>query len=128
MATEYAHRFGTTVVVLHKQRESGTETEVTHVVGDVRDRPCLVIDDMISTAGTMAESVEALLGAGARPEMVIAATHGLLLAEAREKLAHAAIREVFVTDTVACPAEEWPQVRVVSVAPVIAAAIRRSIA
>jgi ribose-phosphate pyrophosphokinase len=128
MATSYAHRLQTSVVVLHKRRESGTETRVTHLVGDVRDRPCLVVDDMISTAGTMAESVEALLGAGARPEIVVAATHGLLLEGAREKLSHEAVRGVFVTDTVPLTNRGWPRLRVVSVAPLVAAAIRQFMA
>ncbi|MEW6735215.1 MAG: ribose-phosphate diphosphokinase [Acidobacteriota bacterium] len=67
MATEYAHQLGTSVIVLHKHRESGTETEVTHIVGNVRDRACLIIDDMISTGGTIRESIQALLEAGAQP-------------------------------------------------------------
>ena len=67
MATDYAHRLGSPVAVLHKKRTSGTETDVTHVVGDVRGRPCLIIDDMISTGGTIARAVEALLAAGALP-------------------------------------------------------------
>ena len=125
MATEYAQRLGTSLVVLHKRRESGTETRVTHVVGDVRDRPCLIVDDMISTGGTIAESVEALLGAGARPEVTVAATHGLLLDGARDKLARAGVREVFVTDTVRAAREGWPLLRVISVAPLVAAAFRR---
>ncbi len=125
MASEYAHRLGTSVVVLHKRRASGTETEVTHVVGDVRDRPCLVIDDMISTGGTIARAVEALVAAGARPEIVVAATHGLFVGESRAKLNHEAIREVFVTDSVALNDPSWPHLHVVSVAPLIAGAIRR---
>ena len=125
MATEYAHRLGTSVVVLHKRRASGTETDVTHVVGDVRDRPCLVIDDMISTGGTIARAVEALVAAGARPEIVVAATHGLFVGEARAKLNHEAIREVFVTDSMALNDPSWPHLHVVSVAPLIAGAIRR---
>jgi ribose-phosphate pyrophosphokinase len=125
MATEYARLLGAPVAVLHKERASGVETRITRLVGDVRDRPCLIIDDMISTGGTIAESVEALLGAGARPEIIVAATHGLLLAGAREKLARAVTREVLVTDTVAPPAHDWPQLRVVSVAPLIASALRR---
>jgi ribose-phosphate pyrophosphokinase len=125
MATEFAHRLKTSVVVLHKRRESGTETRVTHLVGDVGDRACLIIDDMISTGGTMAESIEVLLRAGARPEITIAATHGLLLDGARENLSHESVREVFVTDTVALKHKAWPQLRVISVAPLIAEAIRR---
>jgi ribose-phosphate pyrophosphokinase len=127
MATEYARLLGAPVAVLHKERASGVETRITRLVGDVRDRPCLIIDDMISTGGTIAESVEALLAAGARPEIIVAATHGLLLAGAREKLARTVTREVLVTDTVAPPAHDWPQLRVVSVAPLIASALRRSL-
>lgn len=125
MATEYAHRIGTPVVVLHKRRETGTETKVTHLVGDVTGKACLVVDDMISTGGTMAESIEALLAAGARPEITVAATHGLFLPGAREKLAHPAVRRVYVTDTVPVNQKDWPQLRVVSIAPLIAAALQR---
>jgi ribose-phosphate pyrophosphokinase len=125
MATEFAHRLKTSVVVLHKERESGTETKVTHLVGDVRNRACLIIDDMISTGGTMGESIEALLRAGARPEITIAATHGLLLDGARENLSHESVREVFVTNTVAVIGKDGTQLRVVSVAPLIAEAIRQ---
>jgi ribose-phosphate pyrophosphokinase len=125
MATEFAHRLKTSVIVLHKKRESGTETKVTHLVGDVRDRACLIIDDMISTGGTIVESIEVLLAAGARPEITIAATHGLLLDGARENLSHESVREVLVTDTVAQKDRAWPQLRVISVAPLIAEAIRR---
>jgi ribose-phosphate pyrophosphokinase len=128
MATEYARLLGAPVAVLHKERASGAETRVTRLVGDVRDRPCLIIDDMISTGGTIVESVEALLEAGARPEISVAATHGILLAGAREKLTRHETREVLVTDTVAPPAHDWPQLRVVSIAPLIASAVRRFLA
>jgi ribose-phosphate pyrophosphokinase len=125
MATQYAQRLDTSVVVLHKQRKSGTETEVTRVVGDVGDRPCLIIDDMISTGGTLARSIEALLNAGVRPDITIAATHGLFIAGARAKLSHQSIRAVFVTDTVATQETDWRQLQVVSIAPLIAKAIQR---
>jgi len=125
MATEYAQRLGAPVAVLHKRRESGTETRVTHLVGDVRDRPCLIIDDMISTGGTIAESVEALLKAGARPEITVAATHGVFVEGCRDKLSHKAVREVLVTDTISVAGQGWEELKVVSVAPLIASAIRR---
>jgi ribose-phosphate pyrophosphokinase len=128
MATDYARCFGVPVIVLHKRRESGTEAEVTHIVGDVTSRTCLIVDDMISTGGTVAESVAALLEAGARPEIIVAATHGLLLPGARAKLDQPAVREVVVTDTVAVAERNWPQLRVVSLAPLIAAALERFLA
>jgi ribose-phosphate pyrophosphokinase len=127
MATDYAHRLGVPVAILHKRRSSGTETTVTHVVGDVRDRPCLIIDDMISTGGTIARAVEAPLQAGARPEFVVAATHGLFVGDAWATLGHPAIREVVVTDSVV-PVESERRLRVVSLAPLICAAMRHSLA
>ena len=125
-ASEFADCLGAEVVVLQKRRTSGTETEVTHIVGDVRDRACLIIDDMISTGGTIAKSVEALAGAGARPEFIVAATHGLFVGEARRKLSGGRIKEIVVTDTVAVEREGWPGLRVVSVAPLVASAMRNS--
>ena len=73
----------------------------------------------------MRSSIEALLEAGARPEIIIAATHGLMLKGAREKLNHESVRELFITDTVQVIDKDWSQLRVVSVAPLIAAAIRQ---
>ena len=128
LATLYAQRLGVPVVVLHKRRESGTETEVTHVVGDVAGRPCLIVDDIVSAGGTVAESIRALLAVGARPEIVVAATHGVLLAGARDKLDQAGVREVWVTDTVPVDDKDWARVRVVSIAPVIAGALERFLA
>jgi ribose-phosphate pyrophosphokinase len=128
MATEFARRLGTSVIVLHKQRESGDRTRVTNLVGDVRGRACLIIDDMISTGGTMAESIDALLSAGARPEFTIAATHGLLLKGAHQYLGHKSVKEVFVTDTVPVSKKDWPRLHVVSIAPLIATAIRQFMA
>jgi ribose-phosphate pyrophosphokinase len=125
MAAEYAQRVGAPVAVLHKRRESATKTKVTHVVGDVRDRPCLIIDDMISTGGTIAESVEALLEAGARPEITVTATHGVFVEGCREKLGHKAVREVLVTDTIPVADQGWQRLKVVSAGPLIAAFLRR---
>lgn len=123
-ATVYARLLGAPVGVVHKERVSGAETRVMHVVGDVRGKACLIIDDMISTGGTIAGAIAALLAAGARAELFVAATHGLLLRGAREKLDHPAVREVFVTDTIEIT-QPWPRLRVVSVASLLADTIRR---
>ena len=127
MAAEYARRLKAPMAVLHKRREGGARTVVTHLAGDVRGRACLIIDDMISTGGTIVGSVEALLGAGASDEIIVAATHGLLVAGAREKLARKGVRELFVTDTISVEAGDPAWLRVVSVAPLLAAAVARSL-
>lgn len=128
MATRYAQLLDTVVVVLHKQRQSGSRTEVTRIVGDVRDRACLVVDDMITTGGTIAKSIAALLDAGARPHITVAATHGVLVDGWRANLDHEAVRRVLVTDTVSPAGKEWSKLEVVSVAPLIAAAVQRFMA
>lgn len=122
MATEYARRLDAPVAILMKRRDSGSHTETTHLVGDVRGRACLVVDDMISTGGTLVGSIRALRDAGAR-EFHVAATHGLLIGDACARLEAEGVSEVTVTDTVRVPA--WDRLRVVSVAPRIAEAIRR---
>ncbi|RCJ24580.1 phosphoribosylpyrophosphate synthetase [Nostoc sp. ATCC 43529] len=125
MATQYAQKLDSSVVVLHKHRISGTQTEVTRVVGDVKGCACLIIDDMISTGGTLAKSIEALLKAEARPEIIIAATHGLFVKEARAKLSHPSVKAIFVTDSVTPKETDWQQLKIVSIAPLIATTIQR---
>lgn len=125
MAAGYAKCLGLPVIMLHKRRQSGTQTEVTHIVGDVSCRSCLIVDDIVATGGTLAESIGALLRAGARPAIMVAATHGLLLPGAKEKLDHPAVQEVFVSDTVRVVEQDWPRLRVISIAPLIARAMKR---
>jgi ribose-phosphate pyrophosphokinase len=125
LATQYAECLDLPLVVMHKKRVSGSETQITDVTGDVALRACLLVDDVISTGGTILESVKALLEAGARHEIIVAATHGLFVAGAREKLSHPAINELVVTDTVPVTESDLPRIRVISVAPIIAACLER---
>ena len=125
IANEYAHRLACPIVVLHKRRASATETRVTHLIGEVRGRPCVIVDDMISTGGTIAEAIATLLAADAMPDITVVATHGVLVGKARERLSHPAVRRVLVTDTLPVMAHGWPELRVISIAPVIAAALDR---
>ncbi len=126
MATDYAQHLNTSVVLLHKTRETDAETHVTHLVGDVRGRSCLVVDDMISTGGTISEAVGKLIEMGARPGIVVAATHGVLLSSAQAKLTAEAISDVFVTDSIEQRIQAWPHLHIVSVAPLLADAIHRA--
>ncbi len=135
MATEYARRLGAPLAVLHKRREGGAEVVVMHLVGDVRDRPCLIADDMISTGSTIVESARALRNAGALPDISVVATHGLLLDGACERLAASGVRRLFITDSVAgtqrrCVLAQPSQldINVASIAPLLASAIRHQLA
>ncbi|HEX6939529.1 MAG TPA: ribose-phosphate pyrophosphokinase [Longimicrobiales bacterium] len=124
-AAAFGARFGLPFAVLHKRRRSGTAVEIAEVFGDVRGRPCVIVDDMISTGGTIAEAVRALRDAGARPEAVVVATHGVLSGPARERLSALALRDLVLTDTIAIDPQAWPAAHVVSIAPLLADAIRR---
>ena len=127
MATDYADRLGAPVVVVHKIRTSGDRTQVIRIVGDVRNRHCLIVDDMISTGGTLANGIHALIDAGARAPIFIAATHALLLPGSKSTLATSDVGAVFVTDTIKPSEPAWPGLEVVSVAPLLALAIRKNI-
>jgi ribose-phosphate pyrophosphokinase len=127
MAAEYAQCLRLPVTVLHKRR-SGSNVKVTHVIGDVSNRACLIIDDMIATGDTVSESVRALLAAGARPEFTVATTHSLFRSGAREKLEHPSVRAVYTTDAVPIPENGWRKLHVVSIAPLIAKALAGLIA
>jgi ribose-phosphate pyrophosphokinase len=123
-AMEYSRQLDAPVVVLHKRRQSDVALEITHVVGDVRGRPCLIIDDMISTGGTLARAIDALFREGATEPILIAATHGPLLDDARRKLDYPTVKRVLVTDTIGASISDWPGWRIVSVSELLATAIR----
>jgi ribose-phosphate pyrophosphokinase len=99
-------------------------SEPLGLIGDVRDRRCVVVDDMIDTGGTIANAAAALQRAGAA-DIVAVATHALFSPPARQRLDESAISEVIVTDTLPLdPAGRPARLTVVSVAPMIAASIR----
>ena len=125
MATQYANRLGLPVVIIHKRRRSPEETEIAHVVGEVRGKQPIIIDDMITTGGTINRSVLALLDKGAKPEIFVAATHPILVGRALEYLSHPAIKQVVVTNTVPVAGKELAGLIEVSVGPLIASALER---
>ncbi len=111
------------MAMLAKRRTGPTETEVTYVIGKVKRQRPIIIDDIVSTGGTIRRGVDALVEAGARPEAVVMATHAVLSGPARENLAHPAIERVVFADTI--PLEDAGGYVVLSTAPLLAEAIRR---
>lgn len=124
LAVEYGRRIGVPTAICHKERVSSSEVRVARITGEVGGRSCAIIDDMITTGGTIAECARALMAAGARAPLVVAATHGVLVGGAREKLHAAGVDHLFVTDSVAGAEGTMPPTTVVSVAPLLARAVR----
>jgi ribose-phosphate pyrophosphokinase len=117
---------GVPLAFIHKTRDKTRPNEVAanRVVGEVEGRCCILVDDMIDTGGTIAKATEALLADGAS-DVVIAATHGVLSGPAVERLSTCGAREVIITNTLPIPDEKrFPQLTVLSIAPVIARAVR----
>ena len=126
LACRYAQRLDLPMAVVHKVRSGPSDVTAERLVGDVSDRRPLIVDDMICTGATVAAARDALLQAGARPDMLVAATHAVCAPGWRRAFAHPAIRQVLMTNTVAADDEtEDERIQCVSVVPLLAEAIRR---
>ncbi|GEM_PF-4545 len=127
-ADTYARMLNLPIAILHKRRSSSREVEIAAVVGDVRGKVPVIVDDIIATGGTIARAVATLVEAGARPEAWVVATHGVLTGDAPKNLNHPHIREVVVTDTIEISDEKraaMPTLHIVSIAGLLASAIHR---
>ncbi|GHS87565.1 ribose-phosphate pyrophosphokinase [Actinomycetota bacterium] len=117
---------GGPLAFVHKSRDirRPNRTVANRVVGDVEGRTCVLVDDLIDTAGTITGAVRVLMEAGAK-DVIVAATHGVLSEPAADRLQQCGAREVVVTDTLPIPEEHrFPQLTVLSIAPLLARAIR----
>jgi ribose-phosphate pyrophosphokinase len=129
-ARAYAKRLNAPLAIIDKRREKANESEVMHILGDVKDRHCVVVDDMIDTAGTLCKGVEALEAHGASG-VVAAITHPVLSGEAYKNIGNCnALTTLLTTDTIplatSANAKGQEKVRVATIAPLLAEAIRRT--
>jgi ribose-phosphate pyrophosphokinase len=125
-ARAFAKRLGTSLAIMDKRRTGPNEAKIMHVIGDVKGRDVILLDDMIDTAGSITQAVQALRQEGAR-RIVAGCTHAVLSGQAIERLERSEIEEVVVTNTI--PLREdlacAKKVTVLSVAPLLGEAIRR---
>jgi len=117
---------GTPLAFIHKTRDITRPNEVVanRVVGDVKGRVCILVDDMIDTGGTITKAAETLFTEGAA-DVVIAATHGVLSGPAVDRLKNSRAAEVLITNTLPVPPErQFDKLTVLSIAPLLARAIK----
>ncbi len=125
-ARAYGKRLNASLAIIDKRRERANVSEVMHIVGEVRGRDCIIVDDMIDTAGTLCNTARALVAEGAR-KVVACATHPVLSGPAVSRIQASPLSEVVVTNTIPLgeAALACPKIRVVSIARLLGEAIRR---
>jgi ribose-phosphate pyrophosphokinase len=125
-ARAFGSRLGTNLAIIDKRREGPNEAQVMNIIGHVRDKKAIILDDMIDTAGTVVQAAAALKEAGA-VEVFVCATHPVLSGPAIERLEKSDIKEVVVTDTIPLHprAQACKCIKVLSVASLLSEAVRR---
>ena len=126
VADIWSDKLGAPLAIIHKRRDPRVPNQVSvhEIVGEVKDRVCVLVDDLIDTGRTIQKAAEALKNNGAKG-VVVAATHAVFSDPAVEVLQSEAIDEVVVTDTLPLPDEKkWDRLTVLSIAPLLARAIR----
>jgi ribose-phosphate pyrophosphokinase len=125
LAERYSRILNVPVATVHKTRLSGREVKVHRIVGEVRDRTPLIVDDLLSTGGTVAAAVRALLAAGCTPDITVVATHGLFAHPAEEVLRDLPIARVVTTDSIVPRADMGLPLTVVTLVPLLGEVIKR---
>jgi ribose-phosphate pyrophosphokinase len=120
----FASKIGADLAILNKERPAQQVAEINYVIGDVRDKTAVIVDDIIGTAGTLKAAAEAVKDAGAT-RIYAAATHGNFCGNAWENLSAAGFEQVVVTDTIPLPPGAPDYVRVVSCADLLTNSIRQ---
>lgn len=122
----FSKKLGAGLAIIDKRRERANVSEVMHLIGDVRGKDCIIVDDMIDTAGTLCNAAKAVMDNGAR-SVVACATHGVLSGPAVQRIQNSVLDEVVVTNSIAPSAEarQCAKIRVLSIGRLLGEAIRR---
>jgi ribose-phosphate pyrophosphokinase len=112
------------LAIVDKRRPKANVSEVMNIIGDVEDRTCIIVDDMVDTAGTLAKAAKALMDRGAR-RCVAYSSHGVLSGAAYDNIRGSVLHELVVTDTIPLAPNHNAQIRQISVANLLADTITR---
>jgi len=121
----FAHKLGVNMAIVDKRREKANSSEVMNIIGEVKDKNVILLDDMVDTAGSLCGAATALSLGGAK-DIYACATHGVLSGPAVERLNESPIKELVLLDTIPCPPQKaCGKIKYLSVAPLFAEAIER---
>ena len=125
-ARSRARRLNTDLAIVDKRREKAGQSEVMNIIGDVEGRPCILIDDIVDSGGTLCNAADALIKNGAT-EVYAYCTHGVLSGKAVERIQNSSLKSMVVTDSIApTPAQQaCRNIRTISIAPLLGEAMRR---
>lgn len=125
-ARAFGKRLGSALAIIDKRREGPNESQVMNIIGNVKDKKVIILDDMIDTAGTVVHAASALKDAGAL-EVCVCCTHPVLSGPALDRIEKSSIKELVVTDTIPLndAAKKCKRIKVLSVAGLLSEAVRR---
>lgn len=125
-ARQFAEKLESPIAVIDKRRPKANVCEVMNIIGDVKDKIAIIVDDLIDTAGTLCQCAEALVQVGGAKRVYACATHGVFSGPAIERIEKSCIKRIAVLDTIPLPPEKQSEkIVVLPVAPVFAEAIER---
>lgn len=125
-ARNFAQRFDAPLAIVDKRRQKANVCEVMNIIGDVKEKRVILVDDMIDTAGTLCNAAKAIIEIGGAKEVYACATHGVLSGPAIERIQASPIKELVLLDTIVLPKEKQiDKIVTLPVAPVFAQAIQR---
>ncbi len=124
-ARSFAKRLDMGLVIIDKRRPRPNEAMVYNIIGDVKDKTCFIFDDLVDTAGTLTMVAQSIKDQGAA-KIIAAASHGILSRDAVDKIDRSPIEELILTDTVPVNTSKSAKIKLVSVAPLLAEAIKRN--
>lgn len=124
-ARSFAKRLDMGLVIIDKRRPRPNEAMVYNIIGDVKGKTCFIFDDLVDTAGTLCQVAQSIKDQGAA-KIIAAATHGVLSRDAIERIDKSPIEEIIFSDTIPVNASKSAKIKIVSVAPLLAEAIKRN--